>query len=146
MLQTYVPSSQEEEDKLKKQLEEPAPPLSEVSQKCCPPDFDNILNSLLNSRDLENSINLDIYWSWIERCKNEHKTCMYCNQRHFWINLYQNVQTQNFESQGGTNVNGIALQILKALVGFYLGIIDHRAFCRGYRATSLLKAFHIKIL
>ncbi|XP_071131160.1 uncharacterized protein [Mytilus edulis] len=59
--QTYVPSSQEEEDKLKKQLEEPAPPLSEASQKCCPPDFDNILNSLLNSRDLENSINVDVY-------------------------------------------------------------------------------------
>ncbi|CAG2217748.1 unnamed protein product [Mytilus edulis] len=59
--ETYVPSTQEEEDKLKIQLEEPIPPLSEASKKCCPTDFDNILNSLLNCRDLENYINVNEY-------------------------------------------------------------------------------------
>lgn len=60
LLQT-LPSTQEEEDTLQKQLEEPAPPLSEASEICCPPDFDNILSSLLNDEDLESSINFDEY-------------------------------------------------------------------------------------
>ncbi|CAC5358632.1 unnamed protein product [Mytilus coruscus] len=54
-----VPLTQEEEDKLKAQLDEPAPPLSEASKNCYPPDFDNILSSLLNCNDLENSITVD---------------------------------------------------------------------------------------
>ncbi|CAC5358630.1 unnamed protein product [Mytilus coruscus] len=39
---------QEEEDKLKKQLDEPVPPLSEESKTCYLVDFDNIIDSLLN--------------------------------------------------------------------------------------------------
>lgn len=62
MLQTSL--TQEEEDKLKRQLDEPVPPLSEESKKCCPADFeyfDNMINDLINSEqaeDLEKFINV----------------------------------------------------------------------------------------
>lgn len=58
-LQTFVPLTLEEEDTLKKQLDEPAPPLSEESMNCCPPDFENILSSLLNCQSHDISTNFD---------------------------------------------------------------------------------------
>ncbi|XP_052071970.1 uncharacterized protein LOC127710242 [Mytilus californianus] len=61
LYEIYEPLTQEEEDKLKQQLEEPVPPLTEESKNCCPADFHNILNSLWNCKDLESYITVEEY-------------------------------------------------------------------------------------